>query len=90
MTANVLKGLFLSALLLPLVTLLTPSAIVQGETDSHSLGMLAYLKGGDWWVKELPGGQAQRLTTDERSARPTWSPSGQWLTYLKDGELWVV
>ena len=91
MTANVLKGLFLSALLLPLVTLLTPSAIVQGETDSHPLGILAYLKGGDWWVKEFPGGQAQRLATDDgRSARPSWSPSGQWMAYLKDGELWVV
>jgi len=56
-----------------------------------SLGKLAYIKGGDVWVKELPGGTPQRLTTDGRNREPRWSPLGQWLAFRKgDDELWVM
>ncbi|HEV8716976.1 MAG TPA: hypothetical protein VGX03_29670 [Candidatus Binatia bacterium] len=90
MNTKVLQGLFLSALFLPLVTLSTPNAIVRGETDSHPLGIISYLKGGDRWVKELPNGQAQRLAIDGHSTGSSPSPSGQWKAYPKDGELWVA
>src|SRR5262245_2489555 len=86
----VLQGLFLSTLLLPLVSLFTHSAIAQKEAGSAPLGMLTYLKDGDGWVKELPSGQAQRFATEGHSVQPIWSPSGQWAAFLKDGELWIA
>jgi Tol biopolymer transport system component len=89
MHIKVLKGLFLSSLP-SLVLLLTQNANAQQATGSHSLGMLAYIKEGDLWVKPLPDGQARRLTTDRHTTTPRWSPSGQWLAYLKGSELWVV
>lgn len=88
MNTKVLQGLFLSILLL--IPLPTRSASVRQTTGSHSLGLLAYIKEGDLWVKPLPDGQAQRLTRDGHCASPRWSPSGQWLAYHKDYELWVV
>ncbi len=56
-----------------------------------SLGMLAYIRGGDLWVKALPDGAPRRLTTDETCRAPQWSPSGRWLAaFCGDGELWVM
>jgi len=52
--------------------------------------MLAYVKEGDLCMKPLPDGQAQRLTTGGHCANPRWSPSGQWVAYVKDDELWLV
>lgn len=55
------------------------------------LGRLAYIQGGDVWVKELPDGEPQRLTTDGRNREPRWSPSGQWLAFRKgDFQVWVM
>lgn len=90
MNAKVLQGLFISILLLPLVLLPTQSAGAQRATMPHSLGVLAYIKGDDLWIKSLPNGQTQRLTTDGHTATPRWSSSGQWVAYHKDYELWVV
>jgi dipeptidyl aminopeptidase/acylaminoacyl peptidase len=69
----------------------TPTHI---PASSVSLGRVAYILGGDVWVKQLPQGQAQRLTRDGRNRRPSWSPSGEWLAFLKNtesgsGTLWV-
>jgi Tol biopolymer transport system component len=49
-----------------------------------SLGRLAYVQGGDIWVKMLPSGAPQRLTTDGRNREPRWSPSGDWLAFRKE------
>ncbi len=59
------------------------------------LGRLAFVKGGDIWVKDLPDGQAHQLTHDGRNGEPRWSPSGEWLTFVKDAgidgsQLWVI
>ncbi|MHB0868303.1 MAG: TolB family protein [Chloroflexota bacterium] len=59
------------------------------------LGKLAFVKGGDIWVKELPDGEARQLTRDGRNGEPRWSPSGEWLTFAKDAgadgaQLWVI
>jgi Tol biopolymer transport system component len=89
MQVTVRKRLFIGILLL-LVILSTPSALIPGNTDSSSLGRLAYVKGGNLWVKELPGSQVQRLIINGDSARPSWSPLGQWLAFLRDRELWIV
>jgi Tol biopolymer transport system component len=48
-----------------------------------SLGKLAYVQGGDIWIKTLPDGEPRRLTTDGRNREPRWSPSGQWLALRK-------
>jgi Tol biopolymer transport system component len=55
----------------------TPQAAVAG------LGKLAYVKGGDIWVKVLPDGEPQRLTADGYSQVPEWSSSGGWLMFCR-------
>ncbi len=66
----------------------TPSAQV---TPGVSLGKLAYVQGGDIWVKALPDGEPLRLTTDGRNREPRWSPSGQWLAFRKgDDQVWAI
>ncbi|MEW6232901.1 MAG: hypothetical protein AB1566_11405 [Chloroflexota bacterium] len=74
-------------------TVATPSATFTAPTSTPvlALGRLAYLQGGDIWVKGLPDGKAQRLTTDGCNREPRWSPSGQWLAFRKgDYQVWVM
>lgn len=85
MKANVLRSIFVSALLLPLGILPTHGAIAKQETRSSQMGVVAYIQGGNLWVKELADGQAERLTTDEGITSPRWSPSGHWLAYKGPG-----
>jgi Tol biopolymer transport system component len=49
----------------------------------NDLGKLAYIQGGDIWVKTLPDGEPQRLTQDGNNSEPRWSPSGKWLAFRK-------
>ncbi|MBC7264603.1 MAG: PD40 domain-containing protein [Chloroflexi bacterium] len=86
-------------LLLTLLLLLTPVAcqgtlevgVERAYTPMPNLGKLAYVQGGDIWVKALPDGEPQRLTTDGRNSEPRWSPSGQWLAFRKgDYQVWVM
>jgi len=63
--------------------------VAELETRSN-LGRLAYVHGGDVWVKRLPDGEPQPLTEDGRNAGPRWSPSGDWLTFHKEDEVWVM
>lgn len=54
---------------------------------------VAYVQGGDVWVMTLPDGEPQRLTHDGRNQEPKWSPSGLWISFLKNPEypvLWVM
>ena len=53
------------------------------------LGRLAYVQGGDIWIKTLPTGTPQRLTTDGHNSGPRWSPSGQWLAFRKERQVMV-
>ena len=65
-------------------TLITP-------TPTPNLGKVAYVQGGDIWVKALPNGEPERLTTDGRNSGPRWAPSGEWLAFQKsDYEVWVM
>ena len=50
---------------------------------------MAYVQGGDIWVKPLPDGAPLRLTTDGRNRSPRWSPSGVWLAFRKEGNVIV-
>ncbi|MCL5265453.1 MAG: DPP IV N-terminal domain-containing protein, partial [Chloroflexi bacterium] len=65
-------------------------------TPKPQLGKLAFVKGGDIWAKDLPDGEAIRLTQDGHNDTPTWSPSGEWLALRKGTaaagryQLWIV
>lgn len=61
-------------------------------TPMPSLGKLAYVHGGDIWVKNLPDGEPLRLTTDGRNSAPRWSPSGEWIAFRKGDleQVWVI
>lgn len=54
-----------------------------------TMGRLAYVQGGDIWVKTLPSGTPLRLTTDGYNKDPRWSPSGEWLAFRKDHQVIV-
>ena len=76
---------------------LTATAIAQmapTPTAKPQLGRLAFVRGGDIWVKELPDGEERRLTRDGHNAEPLWSPSGEWLAFRKgeppNDQAWVV
>jgi len=65
--------------------------IERTPTPTPDLGKLAYIQGGDIWVKALPDGEPQRLTTDGRNREPRWSPSGDWLAFRKgDYQVWLM
>ncbi len=57
-----------------------------------SLGRIAYVQDEDIWVKDLPDGTPQRITNhpEQPNARPEWSVSGQWLSFLKGKQLGVM
>ncbi len=63
---------------------------VPTSTPTPSLGKLAYVQGGDIWVKTLPDGEPQRLTTDGHNSTPRWSPSGEWLAFRKLKQVWMM
>ncbi|HAG08938.1 MAG TPA: hypothetical protein DCK87_05165 [Desulfotomaculum sp.] len=52
-------------------------------------GRLAYLQEGNLWVKELPDGKAKQLVGGEEIYNPRWSPSGKWLLFQKDNQIWL-
>lgn len=65
--------------------------VTQVAHHESRLGQLAYVHGGDIWVKTLPDGEPRRLTDDGRNRQPRWSPSGEWLAFRKgDGEAWLM
>src|SRR5436853_4231836 len=45
-------------------------------------GEIAYIHGGNIWMIDLATRQPRQLTTDGQNATPTWSPDGQWLTFV--------
>lgn len=71
-----------------------PSPTSSGQpgeaTPTPSLGKLAFVRGGDVWVKDLPEGDERRLTQDGANASPRWSPSGGWLTFARGQQVWIT
>ncbi len=63
--------------------------VAELETQSDP-GWLAYIHDGDVWARRLPDGEPQRLTEDGRNSTPSWSPSGDWLAFCKEDEVWVM
>jgi Tol biopolymer transport system component len=84
-----------------ILTSCRPSAIevgsdIAGQAHARTeLGKVAFVRGGDLWVKPLPAGPEQQLTHTGTVSRPRWSPSGRWLAYVTTADphqrsLWVV
>lgn len=69
---------------------LEAAAPTATAAPAAELGQLAFVRGGDIWVMALPDGEARRLTNDGRNSQPQWSPSGGWLSFRKDGGLWLI
>lgn len=63
---------------------------VADQEAQSNLGRVAYVQGGDVWVRELPDGEPRRFTDDGRNSEPRWAPSGRWLAFRKDVEVWVI
>jgi Tol biopolymer transport system component len=63
-------------------------ASVAPTSVPAGLGKLAYVLDGTIWVKDLPNGTPQRITSQASS--PRWSPSGQWLTFRSGKTLGVM
>lgn len=59
-------------------------------TASSTLGKVAFVQAGDIWVQDLPDGPPQRLTHDGQNDSPRWSPSGEWLSFVKSNHLWII
>jgi Tol biopolymer transport system component/DNA-binding CsgD family transcriptional regulator len=63
-------------------------------TRVSALGKVAYVRDGDVWVKDLPDGDAHRVTAhdfgDEAYVAPKWSPSGQWLLAYSNAQAVVM
>ncbi len=81
----------------PTITVTPPPLPLPADTacradaaQAADLGRLAYVQGGDIWVKSLPDGKSLRLTTDGHNREPRWSPSGQWIAFRKGDEVWIV
>lgn len=79
--------------LLWVLTLLSSFAAEPTQAQGQGagpLGKVAYVQGGDLWVKALPDGPPRRLTTDVDVSYPTWSASGRWLSFKSKDTLWAV
>jgi Tol biopolymer transport system component len=71
--------------------MLRPTLSSMPTPTKSDLGKLVYVQVGDIWVKSLPDGQPQRLTTDGHNHEPRWSPSGQWLAFRgSDSRVWLI
>lgn len=101
-TAIAVAGVLVGLLVWGVAHNTSRSGVAIGEHDrSLLLGRVAYVHDDDIWIKELPDGASTRLTnhaTDDANdpsnstayARPAWSPSGAWLTVLKNKQPEVI
>lgn len=65
----------------------TTIAYKNGESN---MGMLAYIKDDNIYMKDLPSGQVKKLTTDGKNYSPQFSPSGQWIAYYKNDKICLI
>ncbi|HJT89651.1 MAG TPA: hypothetical protein VJ732_17400 [Bryobacteraceae bacterium] len=63
---------------------------IGAAAAQSDLGSLVFVRAGNLWARDLPGGIARQLTADGHSDSPKWSSSGAWIAFLRDGQPWVV
>lgn len=68
-----------AAVLVPTLAQLRPWE--SSRVANAGLGKIAYVQGGDLWVRDLDSGRSLRLTSDGAAASPEWSPTGRWVLY---------
>ncbi|MBX6772609.1 MAG: PD40 domain-containing protein [Chloroflexi bacterium] len=81
------RALLLAAVMLVLVAREIVPTVAEGAPE---LGSIAYIQGGNLWVKDLPDGPARQLTRGGGIDTPRWSPSGEWIAFRAGGQLQVV
>lgn len=84
-----MRRIFMIVSLLSLIALSAHSPAMEKKRSPVSQGMLTYVNKGELWIKDVPGGDAMRLTGGG-ILEPRISPSGEWLAYRKRDELWVI
>lgn len=52
-----------------------------------NLGKVAFVQGGDIWIKSLRDAKLERVTTDGRNSEPRWSSSGDWVAFRKERQV---
>jgi Tol biopolymer transport system component len=57
---------------------------------NSSLGTIAFVQGGDLWVRPLPDGRPRRLTSGIPIQSPRFSPSGQWIACRSEQAVHVL
>ncbi len=91
LAASLALVLVAAALVLGVYAILSQMQTVTGPVYVRpQLGKVAYVQAGDIWVKELPDGEARRITQDGKNDTPLWSPSGEWLAFRKGKQVWVA
>ena len=66
------------------LTVALATALAPPPPAPTALGRVAYIRGGDLWLTQLPEGPHQRLTIDGHNREPRISNSGEWIAYRKD------
>ena len=79
MTFRLIAAGSIAATLTGLLLLALGLFLDESPGEDSPLGRLAYVQDGDIWVRSLPDGQPERLTTEGLYCCPRWSPSGEWL-----------
>lgn len=67
----------------------TPPAGVGSGTAFPALGELgivAFIRSGDVWMKALPAGEETQITFDGGYYHPAWSPNGNWLAVQRSAK----
>jgi Tol biopolymer transport system component len=55
-----------------------------------SLGTLTWIESGSLWIRELPDGQAVKVTSAEGFDSPRFSPSARWIVVSKQDKEWLI
>jgi Tol biopolymer transport system component len=71
--------------IIAVVTLANASVLnAAGGQDDLPPGRIAFIRRGDVWVWN--GGEANRLIADGAASDPRWSPSGQFMIFVRSGD----
>ncbi|MBF6601150.1 MAG: PD40 domain-containing protein [Dehalococcoidia bacterium] len=92
LTAAIVAGIYVAA-----TRGSSQSSTIGASLSTASLGKIAYVDSGDIFVKTLPDGARQRLTSFQTDATatqpyaaPSWSAAGDWLSFRQGGDAGVM